>query len=481
MTAKSEPSLPYLSRRGVLVASTCSIPVAFVGLPFGIAPWAVRGAIGSSGQSTTEDFVPVTDFGPIGRDDNVLLRRAFAAAPRILIPSDTTLTITADVVIPAGCKLVGAGATSRVRLISNGAADNIKIRLSSDTTLSNLTITEIGARGRSGVYGTIFAERSSRCRIERVDVSGSSSTGMLFIASSDLEIDRCSVHDTWADGIHSQRGCTRVTITNCNFTRTGDDGIAFVSHGYDQYGQVSDCTVRSCTVTDVMRTGSGIAIVGAAGISVADCRIDGTPLSGIRIASASFNGEGSTIGRTIRIIGNVITNTGHGIDRGNNGGIFIEGNRDIVIQDNRISRPATWGIATSNAVDAIRIVNNEITDSGDVGMFISAASRQGHYLALHNGLRSTGPARGRDILIDGNTIRNPLASGIHVSGAPNAPINALVLRNNRVQGVKRRSGTSIAYGIFLDYADDVVLLDNQVEGRENIRDLFVGSAVRRKR
>lgn len=480
MINQSEPLNTFAPTRRGFATTACCVSLVVLAGPASKTISAVRTApVGAGGQSS-DKVVPVTDFGAIGQDDAALLRRALAAARTILIPSGVTLTIASDVVLPPGRALIGAGALSRIRLLSNNAADNIKITLSDGNVLRDLALAEIGARRRTGVYGTIFAQGASHCQIEHVEVSGSSSAGMLFIDSSDVTIDRCSVHDTYADGIHSQRGCTRIAISNCDISRTGDDGIAFVSHGYDQYGRVSDCTVRSCTIMDMAATGSGIGIIGAVGISVADCRIETTPLSGIRIASAAFPGEGSVIGERINIAGNVIVNTGRGARSDDNGGIFIEGNRDVIVRGNRIVRPTTWGIATSNAVEAIRIEGNDIADPGDVGMFISAAPQQGHYRALGNGRTPEGPARGRNIVVEGNTIRNPLASGIHVAGYPGTPIQDIVLRNNIVRGVRRRPGTSAAYGIYVDHADNVVLSGNEtIQGEgDRVGDLFIGPAAR---
>lgn len=413
----------------------------------------------SSVLRQNDDVVSVTDYGPIGQaDDTAVLDRALATGKAVSIPAGSMLVLASDVFLRPGQLLFGAGPGARIRFKSNRSADNVKLHLSNGATVRNLCFEEFDVSGRTGLYGTIFAAGVSRCLIQQVEIYGSSSTGMMFLDSKNIVVDTCYVHDTMADGIHAQRGSQRIAIHDCRIERPGDDGVAFVSHGYGRYGAVAHCRVRNTTIIDVRKTGSGIAVIGARDISVVDCRIENTPMSGIRIASADFGAEGATIGEHIAVTGNTIIRTGSGRPVSNNGGIFVEGCRDVTIRSNTIVSPQTWGIATSNVVQDLQIVANVITDPGDVGMFISTAPGGQSSQRLWN----TAAERidSRNLVIQGNSIVRPVRTGIHVSGQKGDLPIAVTVRDNIVYGPPAGSGRRVIQVVFVDGNAGAVALQN---------------------
>lgn len=417
------------------------------------------GCTSDRNEDAETSAVSVSAFGQVGTgDDTAILERALATGKAVRIPAGTTLTIASDIRLQPGQTLFGEGAGSRIRLRSNRRADNVKLLLAHRTTIRDLHVEEVGATGRTGLYGTILADGASHCVIRRVKVSGSSSTGMMFIASTDIAVDGCHVHDTMADGIHAQRGSRRIAITDCRIERTGDDGIAFVSHGFDQHGSVAQCSARHCTITDVRRTGSGVAVIGASDTTVVDCRISGTPMSGIRITSAAFGAEGATICRRVVVTGNTVEHAGIGPAIGNNGGIFVEGARGVTIVANRIIAPRSWGIATSNIVRDIQITGNVIDAPGDVGMFISTAPGDNGYRRMWRADDPTATLASSNVTIDGNTITRPVAAGIHVGGLPGFPSSGVVVRANIIQALQPGPGHGIPRAVRVDTDAGIVIL-----------------------
>lgn len=410
---------------------------AFLGMTGWMAPLVAMAAIQATAckadplKSKSDGVVSVTDFGYIGRgNDTRVLERALETENAVSIPAGLTLVLVSDVVVRPGQSLFGAGSGARIRLKSNQSGDNVKIRLSNGATIRDIHLEEVDVLGRTGLYGTIFAAGVSQCLIQRVEISGSSSTGMMFLDSKDIMVDTCYVHDTMADGIHAQRGSQRVAIRNCRIQRTGDDGVAFVSHGYDRYGDVAECSVRDTIITDVHKTGSGVAVIGARDINVANCRIENTPMSGIRIASADFGTEGSVIAQRVVVSGNTIVGTGSGPQISNNGGIFVEGCRNVTIRANTIIAARSWGIATSNVVQELQIVANIITDPGDVGMFISTAQGNANYQRMWSA--ASARAGSRNLTVEGNSIVRPVKTGIHIAAQKGYPPTALIVRDNNI-------------------------------------------------
>lgn len=422
---------------------------------------AVGYGYGTVGDALDE-IVSVTRFGRItGVADDAVLARALATGKSVKIPTGVTLGLTQDVVLAPRQALFGEGWTSRVLLFSNHQPDNIKIRLASGSSILGLSIQEVGASGRTGYYGSIFGDNVANCRVSGVEVSGSSSTGMMFVNCDRITVDGCHVHNTWADGIHAQRGSTRIVVIGCQIWLVEDDGVALVAHGHDDYGDVSDCVVSDNIITDIQKTGSGIAGIGVIGLIAKGNRIARVPLAGIRIASASFGDEGACVAGQITIQGNQITDTGLAGPEmdGERGGIFIEGARDVTVATNKIIRPKTWGIATSNGWADIDITGNTIVGAGDVAMFISAAQQAGHYLGLWNhpqlddGTRRD-YAAGHDISITRNILRSCASSGIVVSGDVDRFTDGVTVRDNELRRMKT-SIVGIADAIFIDHANGI--------------------------
>lgn len=407
------------------------------------------------------EAVSVIDFGPVGRgDDATALDRALSTGKAVSIPAGLTLVIDSDVILRPGQLLFGEGPGARIRLKSNFSANNIKVLLSNGSNIRDLHFEELDVVDRTGLYGTIFGKNVSRCLIQRVEISGSSSTGMMFLNSKDIIVEACHVHDTMADGIHAQRGSQRIAIRDCRIERTGDDGVAFVSHGYDYYGAVAQCSVRDTIIADVRRTGSGVAVIGAYNINVANCQIKDTPMSGIRVASADFGAEGSVIAQHVMVTNNSIIGTGSGPLTNNNGGVFAEGCCDVTIRANIITSPRSWGIATSNIVQDVKILDNVITDPGDVGMFISTAPGSQRYQRMWSASKRT---RSRNLMVKGNRIMRPVGTGIYLAAEKGYPPDTLIVRDNVVEGPAANQGNRAMRAVFSDNNVGAVILQNNFE------------------
>ena len=438
--------------------------------PGALAAPTGAGLIGVGSRTLADklgDIVSINDFPrfAVEMDDTGRLTRALNTAQTIYVPAGVTITVSDDPILRKGQSLVGDGFNSVLNMTSNGLAGNITVRLDDDCQVLNMKVAEVGTTGRTGVYGVISAFNRSNCRIDGVEICGGSSTGTMFVNCQDFTMSDCYVHDTMADGIHCQRGTRRLTVTNCRVTNVGDDGIAFVSHGYEIFGNVRDCVVSNCVVDGVGAVGSGVGIIGAIGISINGCRIKNTALAGIRISSASFGAEGSTVGGVISIVGNQISNSGLG-NLGERGGIYIEGARFVSVKDNLIFRPATTGIALSNAWADIDIHDNKIVGAGEAGMFISSATQSDYYLQLwsHPELSdgySAGFVSGHTLSVRDNTVRSAGGSGILVSGDPNHKIDGLSICDNEFTRLRTNAAAGNAYAVYVDNAMNVRTAGNR--------------------
>ena len=405
------------------------------------------------------NIISISALGSWGtEDDTTLFQKVMSDHDALFIPHGITINIKSDIFLPDGHMLIGEGSGSRIIMECNSRPNNIKLHISNNSSIENIYFEESKTIFRSGLYGTIFGDGVNNCTMKNIEVSKSSSTGIMLINCSNIFIDSCYVHNSMADGIHAQRGSHGIRVRKCKIERSGDDGIAFVSHGFDKYGSVYDCTATNCAVTGVEKTGSGVAVIGARNVTVTGCQIDGTPMSGIRISSAGFGVEGSTIAEDITVTGNTISNAGTGRSINNNGGIFIEGCQNVVVRGNHIISPRSWGIATSNVVKNIDIANNIIERPGDVGLFISTARGDAEYEKMWRNTASTAGNRSGPITIAENTIVDAVAAGVHIAGEKGYPAKEILVQKNIVQSLRPAPGRLKLEAIRIDAAGGTVTL-----------------------
>ena len=409
----------------------------------------------------------ILDFGvdPTGVADSTAAFQAAldSGAAAVYVPAGT-YKITASLNMAANQTLYGEGRASVISFVSNSLTDNRRIKTHNNTVVRDLAVTETGVTGRTGYYGLITSEGRSDVIVTNVYVYGSSSIGIMNVNSTNVMVDGCFVSDTQADGIHSQRGSSYITVRNCIITNPGDDGIAFVSHDYTLLGNVHHCIAEGNIVNGTLVTGSGVASVGAMHVTIANNIIADTQLVGIRITGASFVGEGDTVGGHIVVVGNQINNTGLS-GSGELGGIYVDSNRYVQIKDNLIFNTPSYGIACSTCWVDIDIHDNTICNVAENGIYATANAQTGYYLQLWtNPYLDDGTTAatvcGQTISIKDNSIRSAGGTGIFVTGTVTESVNVVDIRGNAMYRLHTDNTITPAYAIRADYCTNISESDN---------------------
>jgi len=408
-------------------------------------------------------------------DDSAAIQAALNAGSGTTIYfSDGVYTSTAILTISdANLIITGPGTLD---FPTNGAAENARLEIeASGTTVRDLKITSNGA-SNTGTYGLITVDGVAAARynttIDGCEITGSDGVGIHMMNSHNFTISNNYIHDTWADGVHIQRGSSNFTISNNTVTDVGDDAIGLVSHDYDTYGTVQDGTVTGNVLGDGKATtsGGGLGLIGVISVTAIGNTIRDTRLSGIRIAAFYSVAEGSSMVGRLTIIGNTIQNTG--LNPGAGGtteGISVFNGRHIIISKNVISNTYGAGISLGNSNVDIIIDGNELSDVGtdeNPGIWVSGLEQAGDYLALWTDpLLDDGTSLAyvfvHDVRITNNVIRTTGSSGIQATGLVTRDIDGLWIAGNKViRGNEDSAPTS--YGLWVRYVDNVTIIDNEI-------------------
>ncbi len=229
--------------------------------------------------------IPVTTFGVAadGRtDDAAAIQRAFDA----LSPGDT-------LEFPPGTYLHSAAITVRVpRVTITGpgtlvATDesNSALRVDADgVTLSGLTLGVSATTRRSSepLQQKLWISGHTGVVVQDVTITGSAAAGVFVQGASQFRLDRVTVKDTRADGIHITKGSHDGVVDHAVVSNTGDDGIAVVS--YDGDGpSCHDITVSSPQVLGTA-WGRGLSVVGGTAVTFTDVLVRDTDAAALYIA-----------------------------------------------------------------------------------------------------------------------------------------------------------------------------------------------------
>lgn len=444
-----------------------------------------RGALGTPGSTAYEspelpgDIINVVNYGAVGdgvADDTEAVQGALdAAVGRALYLPPGNYSVT-SLQVPSNSSIYGAAGASRITFVSNGLSDNERMRLDgvSDVHLRDLIVSESGVTGRTGKYGTISSNGSVRITLENMEVDSGSSTCVHCIGSSDVTVLGGRFHGSQADGLHFQRGCRRVSVIGAHVYDCADDCVGFVSHGFDVYGYVRDLIVSDCVLEDTTAgaPGSGVAFIGGIGGVVHHNIIRATALAGVRVAPFFDASEGDAVVANLIVDANLIEDVGNysGATAGVvKDGVFVTDARNVHITRNLVRRPVGSGIVASGALIDCSIVENNVCDVGERGIWASGARRTGSYLNLWNDAllddgRSLSYVAQHGVKIASNSVISPNDDGIYLHGVSNAYSEDVDILENRVREANAGAG-STKFGVFIRYTKSGRLLRNIVAGK----------------
>ncbi|UQX12187.1 right-handed parallel beta-helix repeat-containing protein [Candidatus Mycobacterium methanotrophicum] len=198
----------------------------------------------------------------------------------------------------------GNGATLAA---TNDLTSSVQIR-ADGVSVSNLNLTApIGGPRYNGLEQQKLYVHGDGVRLDDITVTGSAAAGVLLDGASNFVLNRVTVRDSRADGIHMTRGSNHGQVNNPVTERTGDDGVAVVSYG-PQFG-VNDPPCRNITIESPVVNGTtfghGVTVRGGENIAYRNVRVSGTSGAGVYISTEgdpfflqSVNGvtvEGGTV------------------------------------------------------------------------------------------------------------------------------------------------------------------------------------------
>jgi colanic acid biosynthesis glycosyl transferase WcaI len=174
----------------------------------------------------------------------------------------------------------GNGATLAA---TNDLTSSVEIR-ANGVSVSNLNLTApIGGPRYSGLEQQKLYVHADGIRLNDITITGSAGAGVLLDGASNFVLNRVTVRDSRADGIHMTRGSNHGQVNNPLTERTGDDGVAVVSYG-PQFG-VNDPPCHNITIESPVVNGTtfghGVTVRGGENITYRNVQVSGTSGAGV--------------------------------------------------------------------------------------------------------------------------------------------------------------------------------------------------------
>lgn len=375
---------------------------------------------------------------------------------------DTLLVQTAIDNAPEGSTLLFMGSfkttnvitiNKRINIVGNGSnsiieSENLNNHVISVSNTDNIVIQNLVLKHKNPVVRNngkyaLFLSNVSNFLLNMVEVSASSSAGILIYGCHNGVVTKCYVHDTLADGIHITKGSKFVKVFGNHCVNTGDDGIAVVSYIIDGV-MCEKIVIQNNTIEDSLSR--GIVCVGGQNIDIAFNMIDNSSGSGIWASEDSNNNYSYGVSN-IKICHNHILNAGQNnnvgaIKGGTQHGIHSEKNTvGLSIIDNYIVNPTYNGISHSGNFVVIR--DNKIDICGQHGIYI---------------FTSTNP------ICSNNRVANCQQNGIKMYQCDKSLIEANYLYNNNM------SNTAGVDNMYINGCTNVICKDTMsVDDRNPIQ------------
>ncbi|MDT5013318.1 MAG: hypothetical protein QOH57_4935 [Mycobacterium sp.] len=179
----------------------------------------------------------------------------------------------------SGVTINGNGATLQA---TNDATSSVQI-LADNVTVSNLTLTAPLTGPR---YDSLDQHKlviiGNGVTVNDVTINGSAAAGVFVYGASNFTLNRVTVKNTRADGIHMTHGANNGHVNNAVTQWTGDDGISVISYAGEPIDH--DIVIDSPTVIGTT-WGRGLSVVGGQNITFRNVNVSQTNAAGIYIAS----------------------------------------------------------------------------------------------------------------------------------------------------------------------------------------------------
>lgn len=305
---------------------------------------------------------------------------------RRVYPHGGVVTITVPNV-----HIEGNGATLAA---TNDLTSSVQIR-ANGVAVSNLNLTApIGGPRYSALEQQKLYVHGDGVRLSDITVTGSAAAGVLIDGASNFVLNRVTVRDSRADGIHMTRGSHNGRVNNPLTERTGDDGVAVVSYG-PQFG-VNDPPCRNITIESPVVNGTtfghGVTVRGGENIAYRNVQVSGTSGAGVFISTEgapfflqSVNGvtvDGGTVTATNTSPGGA---TGAVVAYGENPGVVTENVTFSNLTILNTSEPAQSNlavvIADGGAVNNIVFRNIAIQQQSQKPVLFANAPRETYTLS----------------------------------------------------------------------------------------------------
>jgi|HubBroStandDraft_3_1064219.scaffolds.fasta_scaffold00444_3 hypothetical protein len=285
---------------------------------------------------------------------------------RRVYPHGGVVTITVPNV-----HIEGNGATLAA---TNDLTSAVEIR-ANGVSVSNLNLTApIGGKRYSGLeQQKLYVLHADGVRLNDITVTGSAGAGVLLDGASNFVLNRVTVRDSRADGIHMTRGSNNGQVNNPLTERTGDDGVAVVSYG-PQFVGVNEPPCRNITIESPVVNGTtfghGVTVRGGENITYRNVQVSGTSGAGVFIDTEaapfflqSVNGatvEGGTVTAANTTPGSAV---GALVAYGQSPGVVTSNVTfsDLTIVNTSESAPGNIAVVTANGGAVSNIVFRNIT------------------------------------------------------------------------------------------------------------------------
>lgn len=141
-----------------------------------------------------------------------------------------------------------------------------------------------------------------------ITINGSAATGVFIYDSANFRLDRITVRDSRADGIHMTDGSNNGVVNDVVTERTGDDGVAVISYTNRNTpfsGVCHDIQINSPTVNGTT-FGRGISVGGGENITYRNVRVSDTWGAGVYVTTEGdpFYTQST---RGVQILGGTVT------------------------------------------------------------------------------------------------------------------------------------------------------------------------------
>lgn len=349
-----------------------------VGAAVGVRTGTAQGPARTSAALSPAGTVLPEQYGAVGdgrTDDTRALQAALDAlgpGRTLLLPPGRTYRHDGVLVVRrAGSRLAGGGA------LLAGEEEHSALRLEADDVRVEGVVLRLARTSRrwSGLdQHRLLLGPHDGIVVRDVRVEGSAASGVFVRGARGFRLERLTVQDTRADGIHLTAGASYGVVDRPVVRRSGDDGVAIVSYASDA-ATSHHLTVLSPLVQG-QRQGRGISVVGGEDVVVRDVRVEGSSAAAVLVAT-----EGSPYDtrstRRVAVDRVVVESANRSADVDHGAVLVTAGARGTVVEDVRISD--------------VRIAGTRPGASAQVGVLVGDGATARDVLLERFSLRGGGP------------------------------------------------------------------------------------------